>query len=132
MKANELMIGDWVNYSNNPKKIKGAIDFTIAKDFEPIPLTEEILRANGFRWTGGGDSTMMLISPYDEVNERYNIYVGLVKKTIEVFVAVPEYRIRDVRKTNKVSLECCGCYVHKLQHALRLCGLYELADNFKV
>lgn len=23
-------------------------------------------------------------------------------------------------------------YVHELQHALRLCGLNELADNFKV
>lgn len=26
----------------------------------------------------------------------------------------------------------CGHYVHELQHALRLCGLNELADNFKV
>ena len=27
----------------------------------------------------------------------------------------------------------CNCkYVHNLQHALRLCGFDELADNFKI
>lgn len=26
----------------------------------------------------------------------------------------------------------CGYFVHEYQHALRLCGLNDLADNFKV
>lgn len=35
-------------------------------------------------------------------------------------------------KTFDAFLQTKICDVHELQHALRLCGLNELADNFKV
>ena len=140
MNANELMIGDWVVYRGdaeytNPVRIEGMDILTnalITEDREdvgfdgidPIPLTAEILEKNGFKFDGSGQRSMMLISePHFSEGIRYNIYVGLKKKTIEVFVAHPVEKSPNWRKSNKVYLEVCGLYVHELQHALRLCGI---------
>lgn len=140
MKAEELMIGDLVKFPYGIDKVcdlpyvegKGicasfAASATLfpvpVEALEPIPLTPEILEKNGFRWTGSGDSTGMLSTPWDFDGIRYNIYVGLKKKTIEVHSAHPELRTESWRKVNKVSLEVCGFFVHELQHALRLCGI---------
>ena len=52
MKANELMIGDWVNHKGIYNYIAPAdFDYNHRKwieEIEPIPLTEEILKKNGF------------------------------------------------------------------------------------
>lgn len=127
MKANELMIGDWaIVHGPADQRFTRKLDIgdlSFFVEFEPIPLTPEILDKNGFRWTGGGDSTKMFSTPWGYDGIRYNLYVGLKKKTIEVHAAHPELRSESWRKVNKVSLEVCGCYVHELQHALRLCGI---------
>ena len=89
-----------------------------------IPLTPEILEKNGFRFDGSGRRSMMFISePHFADGIRFNIYVGLKHKTIEAFAAHPVEKSPNWRKSNKVYLEVCGCYVHELQHALRLCGI---------
>lgn len=67
MKATELKIGDWVSFGGTPVKIKEItpisvlMDMSLCKDFasdeacailrnlSPIPLTEEILRKNGWK-----------------------------------------------------------------------------------
>ena len=91
---------------------------------DPIPLTPEILEKNGFKFDGSGQRSMMLISkPHFSEGIRYNIYVGLKKKTIEVFVAHPVEKSPNWRKSNKVYLEVCGLYVHELQHCLKLVGI---------
>ena len=93
---------------------------------QPIPLTPEILEKNGFSWDGSGQRSMMLITPFGREDKdalRYNIYVGLKYRTIEVFAAHPQERKPGWRKSNKAFLEVCGPYVHELQHALRLCGI---------
>lgn len=146
MKENEIQIGDWVRYRYNDRNGEEIVkDFQVdhldrlgraiyvwgkelgnvgrVNQIEPIPLTPEILEKNGFRWTGSGDSTGMLSTPWGFDGIRYNIYVGLKKKTIEVHSAHPELRTDSWRKVNKVSLEVCGCFVHELQHALRLCKI---------
>lgn len=142
MKANELMIGDWVIRGNITEEPTRITDICASKNnvyldlsgipilekidkINPIPLTPEILDKNGFIWTGGGDSSKMFSTPWGYDGIRYNLYVGLKKKTIEVHAAHPELRSESWpwRKVNKVSLEVCGCYVHELQHALRLCGI---------
>ena len=134
MKANELMIGDWVLFATRQTKINGIAEggFSVNLEregwqsisaIEPIPLTAEILEKNGFKFDGSGQRSMMLISePHFSEGIRYNIYVGLKKKTIEVFVAHPVEKSPNWRKSNKVYLEVCGLYVHELQHALKLCG----------
>ena len=123
MKATELQIGDLV-------KIKGHLDYDkvqeIARDenmqwyisyacsatlfrayeFEPIPLTPEILEKNGW-WFDTEDTWR-----HDEVNFTIEKWNG-------------RYQCYDI---NQIKLDSA----HQLQHALRLCKLDELADNFKV
>ena len=104
----------------------GTINTIEVADYElsGIPLTPEILEKNGFRFDGSGRRSMMFISePHFADGIRFNIYVGLKHKTIEVFAAHPVEKSPNWRKSNKVYLEVCGCYVHELQHALRLCGI---------
>ena len=145
MKATDLMIGDWV-------KIKGHLDYDkvreIAKDenmqlyisfacsatlfrayeFEPIPLTPEILEKNGWSldpvlqcytstplWLyGEGSINLLLQFP--------------TKQSAGSLKIIDNQKIRSLSDfTWKDRL-----YIHELQHALRLCGLDKLADNFKV
>ena len=144
MKATELQIGDLV-------KIKGHLDYDkvqeIARDenmqwyisfacsatlfrayeFEPVPLTPEILEKNGF---------------YDRNTKWYykrfgsyvcfDIAISLVYKEIEVSKvcgAGTDCEEEEYGSSIVFGNDIC---VHTLQHALRLCGLDELADNFKV
>ena len=59
MKAEELMIGDWVrmhypfdmDIDMRPERIK-VLEKRVDIDCEPIPLTAEILEKNGFRTFG--------------------------------------------------------------------------------
>ena len=140
MEAKELMIGDWVY--NNPSyfnddyngvtefpdelqlyRIERGEDLEETGSYSPIPLTAEILEKNGFRVDGSGTNSRMCCTPFEEPGIRYNIYVGLKYKTIDVFAAHPEERKKGWRKSNKVYLEISGPFVHELQHALRLCGI---------
>lgn len=100
MKANELMLGDWViGCSGEPFQI-GEIDpdFIYWDEIKPIPLTPEILEKNGF-----------------VVESRY--YHG---NPLQYCVLVDGLWI-DISGENffEGKLE----YVHQLQHALRLCGI---------
>ena len=124
MKANELMIGDWVQeeYGNLIQVqeiltdgINGEWDGCECYGVEayndyikPIPLTYEILKKNGWKdaefWCEYQDG----------------------KNTIQC--CLPDMRGR----INGIEIEHFQCeYVHQYQHLLRLCGLNELADNFK-
>ena len=120
MKAEELMIGDWVLWKNKKVQIAsvsgivysfGHVDVTIAhcndesllethdiKSISPIPLTEEILENNfpiptdGLSWfpEEGGFNCHTYV-PNCEINA-----FGLFR------------------------------FVHELQHALRLCGIKDI------
>lgn len=121
MEVKNLMIGDWY-FDKELLKARKFHQLQFAESFgnptyelflEPIPLTEEILKANGFDydWEDGWE------------------YKG---KDYEPLIACSP-------KDNFVSIDYNGCsseynisYVHQLQHALRLCGLNNLAENFKL
>ena len=134
MKANELAIGDYVLFATRITKVEGIAigGFAIAlenegwqsiESVEPLPITAEILEKNGFRVDGSGTNCRCLLSPMDEPGIRFNMYVGLKYKTIDVFAAHPQERTKGWRKSNKVYLEISGPYVHELQHAIRTCGI---------
>ena len=129
MKATELMIEDWVLWKNKYVKVVGTsaivysfgqIDVLLAycnddgagiekhdiSKISPIPLTPEILKENGW-WYAVED--MWLHDKVDFGIERWN----------------GGFQCYNI---NQIKLDS----VHQLQHALRLCGLYELADNFKL
>lgn len=115
MKANELMIGDWVYNKYHKKPIQwnyGEMfcpngNPVIGKDLEPIPLTAEILEKNGCIMVDKGD--------YGEWHIKENPNIPLWQHTEFIIFGGIEIH-----------------YVHELQHALRLCGLNELADNFQI
>ena len=152
MKANELMIGDWVIFGDEPLKVQhlynngyddvvaeiveeGTNEYGVYEEIKdvpvvycsPIPLTPEILEKNGF---------------YDRNTQWYykrfgsyvcfDIAISLVYKEIEVSkVCGAGTDCEEVEYGSSIVFGNDIC-VHNLQHVLRLCGLNELADNFKV
>lgn len=121
MKATDLMIWDWVYNSYHKKNIQwnyGEMfcpngNPVIGKDLYPIPLTPEILEKNGFNHHG-------CVSK----NEQYQVMIQHWSKD--------NLALNKVGKHGNPVFIPDLIYVHELQHALRLCGLYELADNFKI
>ena len=102
MKATELMIGDWVKSRTGMNVKIVGINHDYPSVYEPIPLTAEILEKNGW-WQ-------------DEIDGTYH-------NTMSVYGRKAPFSILDGVAIN---------YVHELQQALRLCGLKDLADNFKI
>lgn len=144
MKAEELMVGDWVihpdlgalkvgiinNWNDtvwNDDNISG--NMSPIQELRPIPLTAEILEKNGFK---KGGYTNLSPDYYLETKE-YCVQVNLHH--------TPDKRdFLSVYSNNNPNSEVIsyGCretaewYAHKLQQLLRICGLLELANNFKI
>ncbi len=122
MKANELMIGDFLlGYDNKPLKVISIAEDGIyfdSKDGEgvssfdnlsPIPLTPEILEKNGFEeciW--GGKKSW---------RRRY-----LVHNEVLICIDGRDGGFKHFGYQGYES-QICLFYVHELQHALRLCGI---------
>jgi hypothetical protein len=129
MEANELMIGDWVWYDNQPHQIRQLGIFGENRDgdnypavcvgkpngfglilerneIEPILLTPKILESNGF---------VDEISNYAYKTDNYHIcyYCEDERLSINKYGAI-------------LDVHCF--YVHQLQHALRLCGIDEIIE----
>lgn len=117
MRSRELQIGDWVYFGKDeysPSKIDGILPYDegVVLDFDnepisndhirPIPLTAAILEKNGFK-----DGGVLSYEFYD----GYHVFLEAEKRSVHAGAL---------------------WYVHELQRALRLCGMNELADNFKI
>lgn len=132
MKANELMIGDWVYNKHHGKNIKlTPYDFfththnefgeqelapfakpTIGRDLEPIPLTQKILEKNGFE--NIGDDT------YQLEEKPCWFWVDFFRHTYGCEYDTSTYEYED----DEHRLKLYGIpSVHELQHALKLCGI---------
>ncbi len=108
MNAEELMVGDWVvcnYYADKPfykefgigDFLKGGYNFV-----DPIPLTSEILKKNGF------------------VEEHEKPIVD------KIGAAIIYGKYKRLDEDNCINYGECLFpikYVHELQHALRLCGI---------
>lgn len=133
MKTTDLMIGDFLR-NKRTKEIIGVFEidgyrYVInneadgynsernvgIEEVEPIPLTAEILEKNGFE---------------RQFEARYSHPSSICSITIdcEVTCFFLEILGKDITCDVRMGLQ----YVHELQHALRLCGLHKLADNFKI
>lgn len=120
MKANELMIGDWLkHYNGTPMQVtkittehfacaeNGGVNcWEYNNKFEPIPITPEILEKNGFE-THPSNIRMFFehdnyrLCYYINSNNHFTIYNNI-----------------DGSLVQKVIVN-----VHELQHALKLCGI---------
>ena len=145
MKLTDLSIGDLILINNTPHKIQAidSIDAEVQADdelyyvgedrchsedkIEGIPITPEILEKNGF---------------YDSYTKRYykrfysngcfDIAISLVYREIEVSkVCGAGTDCEEVEYGSSIAFGNDIC-AHTLQHVLRLYGLDELANNFKV
>ena len=133
MKANELMIGDFVRIKDVTVRVKEisarierccfedkygsywAFGSYWPKEVEPVPLTKEMLFANGFN---------------KYVSCRGKTYYGYTtdhKILFEIMEWV-EGNLETAVGGRYIELK----YVHELQHLLRLAGLGKVADEFKV
>ena len=135
MKAAELMIGDWVCLKDDikcelPLKVDGVLTDDISLEGEgflggaeglirPIPITPEILEKNGFVFVKSSDM--------DTVWNGWWIYENL-----ELGTCCLDREDNWPCYINIVDSNIKCEHVHQLQHALRLCGFDELADNFKI
>lgn len=117
MEVKNLMISDWVFDENKTPHQIAELGTTFCTDMNtellfterlsPIPLTEEILEKNGFVENKG---SWWL---------RSNLF------TLNIFV-------EGGYCASSFSEQVFINNVHTLQHALRICGLDNLADNFKI
>jgi hypothetical protein len=116
MKANELMVGDLVLHDGKVirvdavhkrkigyHKTKDKLTWLFSGQFEPIPLTPEILEKNGLTNDYHGS--------YFEEDEHISLEISSSEYGIYWTINFHEYNI--------LKLE----YVHELQHALKLCGI---------
>lgn len=130
MKARDLMFGDWVLMRHTHSKEKTAEKvFGIGREvilyrneagvqsvdrifIEPMLLTQEMLTKNGFEW--------------DDYWDEYRLIVDDVEYAI--LWDLDGFFVELAAHSERVQID----YVHQLQNLLRLCGLYDLADNFKI
>ena len=126
MKANELMLGDWVSSRGKKEKVISIYDGFICTDsfvdshdylFEPIPLTAEILEKNGFvkvrdfLWEIRSQDTCI----------KYEWHGKIMVEITNKLTKKDEYGRCNIAAFTIGWLE--DMYVHELQHALRLCGI---------
>ena len=125
MKANELMIGDWVYNPFTRKKLRLTFgrDIDLAEELclEPIPLTAEILEKNGFE---------ELMNESEEVAAKFGRKpepTGVWQYGFGQFDSVayvPEQSFLRIKFMEGCQADIANIkYVHELQHALRLCGI---------
>ena len=147
MKCKELQIFDWVQDENGFQwQIIGVgDDYAYAtfednegdpwefndKDDQPegIPLTKEMLDANGFRYEKDyGPFYRSILGSY---SSEYCVCVEWKETSEGRKICYIDCEKRKDGRGNSATIRR-EFYVHTLQHALRVVGLSEIADNFKI
>lgn len=138
MKATDLMIGDWVLINDAPHKIQAidSIDAEIQADdelyyigedrfnfrdkIEGIPITEDFFLENDWE-----NICKMFIQYF--VKNVGKFHLQIINNKLYIWF---DYSPNDW--TEDANVKAPIKYIHDIQHILRLYGLNELADNFKV
>ena len=128
MKPNELMIGDWVEYGQYITTVRTLSDKIVLSgcigrldEVRPVPITTEILEANGFLPANKFNSIWR--KDFEEVNYRIRIEF-LSNGRMQILVAE--------NTTNLNYLSVRSNSIHSIQQALRLAGLTDQADNIVI
>ena len=138
MKATDLMIGDWVLINDAPHKIQAidSIDAEIQADdelyyvgedrfnsrdkIEGIPITENFFLENDWE-----NICKMFVQYFVKNVGKFHLQI-INNKLYIWFDYSPDDWTEDANVKAPIK------YIHDIQHILRLYGLNELADNFKV
>ena len=132
MVPNELAIGDYVKFQGEIYIVEeisahswihliypiSGLRLNLTNDYiihllEPVFLTPEILKANGFE--------------QDVDDEDKYIF----EDTSIIFKHNGKYLFSASVNGSNGMLYLCANYVHELQHSLKICGLNDLANHFK-
>ena len=154
MLCKELMVGDWCcDKHGYPMQITNVGDDYAYATFEgnegdpwefddkddqpqPIILTPEILEKNGWYYgltSDEEDAEYCLDGCHYDRHWCYDEGVGSISLIFPNDADGGELIIDDQSFNRHLNLVFCDTlHVHELQRALWLCGLNELADNFKV
>jgi hypothetical protein len=116
MKAEELMIGDWVYITDHPmikeaKQVKSEHFLRSLVIFEPIPLTEEILEKNGFKKNKFNQYVLGKSYLGEKIYYEIGFEIGFIQLC---------YPLRY--PNSYYSILSCG-YVHEFQHMLKIFGI---------
>lgn len=117
MKIDEVMLGDIVSAGGRPIHVTLAVLNNWSDNIKPIPLTPEILEKNGF---------------IQDTNYSFRFFSPKVYKTIDIGV---DFTIKGFTfwYSDAINISCGNgskinrlpCFVHELQHALKLCKIYK-------
>ncbi len=115
-KAEELMIGDWVDFGSFKRQViqsdycQDVNGDCILDGTRPIPLTDEILEANGFEKNSA--KYYRIVIDKQMAGDGYETQEVAIseKGLLLIFTSVCDVRI-PIK------------YVNQLQHALRLCNI---------
>ena len=150
MKCKELQIGDWVQDNNGFQwQIIGVgDDYAYAtfegnegdprefndKDDQPegIPLTKEMLDANGFRFEEDNRQFYRSILGSHYYMSEYCVCVECRETSEGSKICYIECTKNNDGRLEKIVCVMKALFVHNLQHALRVVGLSDIADNFKL
>lgn len=149
IRCRDLMVGDWIADNNGFQWQITVVgdDYAYAtfegnegdpwefndKDDQPegIPLTKEMLDANGFRYEKDyGPFYHSILGSY-HCKPDYCACVEYKETSAGRKICYIDCQNREYGKESSVTIRR-EFYVHTLQQALRLVGLSEIADNFKV
>lgn len=129
-----FMIGDWVLFTDPDEGVREYHQIEAAdygqderyyKCFDPIPITPDIIKANGGYIVEVGDNGPATPKVHFMRYEKWQLVTKWNTAVINYDRTTKHWNLRGV---NAVNLDC----VHDLQHALRFVHLDDLADNFKI
>ena len=133
MKPNEVMIGDWVKFTD-PDTNETELHRISQEDFSGndkfwncfsrIEIAPEILEAKGF-YKVSKDESENIVKPDVWIYEKEDnvIVIGLKGGDFSSF---------EIYNDRRYAAFTDRLYVSELQHAMRMMGMHELADNFVI
>ena len=142
MKANELMIKDWVRCDDVPCRIwmvdwqynlvrchHNGNEWTCGtEEITPIELSENILLDSGFEILHNSSISMKCCATTGKVDAF--VYLTFYKKS-DGGINLEKIYLERVSKTTIINTININ-FVHELQHILRVYGLNDIDDKIKV
>lgn len=142
MDCTEVQLTDWVMKDGEPVRVEGIhstdLDRCLWKYVEPIPLSGEILKLNGFTYRVPTDDDFEVFSASEDMlAELTKFWVYLDDKNHKIslkFPAEPDGGVVFIQPGGRYLTFVWNdtLMVHEFQNLLRSAGMKKLANTFKI